>query len=401
MPSYRFRARDLEGEMHRGQVTAPDREAAEEHLRDQGRFVLELEEAEAERQPSSFFLGSVKRQDLILFTLQLSTSLDAGIGILQSLSGLEDTMSKRMLPIVRDLRERVRAGASLSDALAQHEDVFGELYVNMVGAGEETGTVEEVLLDLASYMEWQDELISDIRQLTIYPTIVLSGVGVLVVILFNFVLPRLLGTVRELGVELSAPTRFLMFLSDAFSTWWPVMAGLVVAAVIGFVVARRTERGRYALDWMLLRAPVVGDVHRKVALSRFAHNLATLYAAGVGIIRALELVESVVDNAVLERHLREAREQVGMGATLTEALQDADEFSGLVLQMISVGERTGSLDQSLEKVREFYDREVPRTVDRLFSVMEPAVILLLGGLIALVALGVYLPIYSVIQQIGT
>jgi type IV pilus assembly protein PilC len=399
VPSYRFRARDLEGSTHRGEVTAPDREAAEERLRDEGRFVLELEEAE-ETGGGGLVFGGVSRQDLILFTLQLATSLDAGIGILQSLAGVQEATSPPLARIVRDLRERVRAGASLSDALEHHEDVFGRLYINMVDAGEETGSVEEVLFEIASYLEWQEELISDLRQLAIYPAVVFLGVAALVVVLFNFVLPRLLGTVQELGVELSAPTRFLIVTSDAFSTWWPLMIVAVLAAAGGFLVARRTERGRYALDWLLLRVPVVGNVHRKVALSRFAHNLSTLYSAGVGILRSLELVEAVVGNAVIEERLRAAREQVGMGSSLTEALSGSREFPKLVLQMISVGERTGSLDQSLQKVREFYDREIPRTVDRFFSILEPALIMLMGGLIALVALGVYLPIYSVIQQIG-
>lgn len=399
MPSYRFRARDLEGSTHRGEVTAPDREAAEERLRDEGRFVLELEEAE-ETGGGGLVFGGVSRQDLILFTLQLATSLDAGIGILQSLAGVQEATSPPLARIVRDLRERVRAGASLSDALEHHEDVFGRLYINMVDAGEETGSVEEVLFEIASYLEWQEELISDLRQLAIYPAVVFLGVAALVVVLFNFVLPRLLGTVQELGVELSAPTRFLIVTSDAFSTLWPLMIAGVVAAVAAFLVARRTERGRYALDWLLLRIPVVGNVHRKVALSRFAHNLSTLYSAGVGILRSLELVEAVVGNAVIEERLRAAREQVGMGSSLTEALSGSREFPKLVLQMISVGERAGSLDQSLQKVREFYDREIPRTVDRFFSILEPALIMLMGGLIALVALGVYLPIYSVIQQIG-
>lgn len=401
MPSYRFRARDLDGGKHRGEVTARDREEAEEQLRDQGRYVVDLEEIdEPPARGGGIFAGRIDRQDIIIFTLQLATSLDAGIGILRALASLEETMPDRMTGVVRDLRERVRAGASLSEAMRQHEDVFGELYVNVVGAGEETGSVEAVLMEMASYLEWQEDLIGDVQQLAIYPAIVLAGVGVLVVVLFNFVLPRLLDTVRDLGVELSAPTRFLIWLSDAFSAWWPVMLALLVAAVVGFLVARRTDRGRYALDWLLLRIPIVGPVHRKIALSRFAHNLSTLYAAGVGILRALELVESVVGNAVIEERLREARERVGRGSSLTDALEGSREFSGLVLQMISVGEETGSLDRSLEKIREFYDREVPRTVDRFFSVMEPTIILVLGGLIALVALGIYLPIYSVIQQIG-
>lgn len=403
MPEFRYRARDMSGELHTGTLSAPDEDAAASVLRDQGRFVVEMEEAEESSRDRGrrLFGGRVKRQDLILFTLQLSTSLDAGIQILQAMDSLEDEAPDGLAEVIGDLKEQIRAGSSLSEAIRRHPKVFGELYANLVEAGEETGNVSEVLAELADYLEWQDELVAELRQLSIYPAVVLAGVGFLAVVLFNWVLPRLLGSIGDLGVELAAPTRILIFVSDLFTGYWHVMLlgmGLLAA---GVVAASRTERGRYALDWLKLQLPVVGNVYRKVALSRFSHNLAVLYGAGVGILRSLQLVEGVVGNAVLERQIRRARERVEMGAGLGEALRETRAFPGLVLQMVAVGERTGSLDQSLQKVREFYDREIPRAVDRLFTFLEPALILLLGGLIALVALGVYLPIYSIIQQIGT
>lgn len=398
MPTYQYKARDLEGATHKGRLTAPDEEALAAVLRNRDQFLVEAEET-AGRVVRALG-GRVKRQDLILFTIQLATSLDAGIQILQALEGLEEDAPDPLLPVVRDIGDQIRGGASISEALERHEDVFGQLYANLVAAGEETGTVEDVLFEIAAFLEWQDELVSNLQQMAIYPTIVLTGVAILVLILFNFVLPRLLETITGLGVELSTPTRLLMVMSDLVTGYWYVGAIAVASIVVAVVLLGRHPAGRRFLDGLKLRLPIVGGMFRKVALTRFSHNLSTLYGAGIGILRSLELVESVVGNAVIEERIRTARERISMGSSLSEALADAEEFPGLVLQMIAVGERTGSLDTSLEKVREFYDREIPRTVDRLFAVMEPALILILGAIIALVALGVYLPIYSVIQHIG-
>lgn len=402
MPNYRYKARDMEGETHTGVLGAPDREALAHMLREREQFLLEAEQAEAERTGGRRGLGrtSVSRQDLVLFTLQLATSLDAGIQIIQALDELREDLPADLAAVSGELRDDIQAGASLSEAMSNHPKVFGDLYTNLVAAGEETGTVPTVLSEIASYLEWQDELISDLRQMAIYPAVILGGVAILMVILFNFVLPRLLGTITGLGVELSTPTRLLILLSEVLSTYWWAIFLLVGAGVAGFLALRRTERGRYAIDKALLRVPILGEVVRKVALTRFTHNLSTLYGAGIGILRALDLVEAVVGNAVIEERIRTARDRVNMGSTLSESLEDAEEFPGLVLQMIAVGERTGSLDTSLEKVSEFYDREIPRTMDRFFSFLEPAIIVILGVLIAMVALGVYLPIYTVIQQIG-
>lgn len=402
MPTFRYEARDLSGESHSGVLDAPDEETLADVLRDRDQFLVEAEEASAgaDRGRGGWWTGSVSRQDLVLFTLQLATSLEAGIQILHALEALEEEVPGSLQDVVRDMREQIRAGASLSEALARHPDVFGDLYANLVEAGEETGAVDEVLYQIASFLEWQDELVSDLRQMAIYPSVVLAGVFVLCLVLFNFVLPRLLGTIAELGVELSTPTRLLIAVSDVFTGYWWVFLAVGATLAAGYAIFRRTERGRYVVDSVKLRLPVVGEIFRKVALTRFAHNLATLYGAGVGILRSLELVEGVVGNAVIESRIREARERISMGDNLSESLSDAEEFPGLVLQMIAVGERTGALDESLDRVRQFYDREIPRTVDRLFSFMEPALILILGAIIAVVALGVYLPIYSVIQQIG-
>lgn len=397
MPNFRYKARDLSGSLHSGTLAARDERELASRLRERGQFLVEYREAERE---GSGGRRRVSREDLILLTIQLATSLDAGIHVLEALENLEREGPESLAPVLADVGEEIQAGASLSEALARHPGTFGSLYTNLVAAGEETGSVADVLFRIAEYLEWRDEIAGQVRQLTTYPAIVLAGVVALVVLLFNFVLPRLLGTIRELDVELTLPTRALIAVSEAFGALWPFLVGGTVALVVAILLLRRSPRGRLLLDRVRLALPVYGRLHRKVALSRFVHNLGILHGAGVGIMRSLEIVETLVGNAVLEREIARARERVEMGTTLSEALAESGQFPGLVLQMVAVGERTGSLEESLEKAREFYDREVPRAVDQLFSILEPALIVILGGIVAAVALGIYLPIYNVIQQIG-
>lgn len=408
MPDYRYRARDLDGEVRSGTLSATDRDELADLLRDRDQFLVRAEEAEEEEAGTSWTerlqqLGgrrSVDRRELALFSVQLASALDAGVQILGALDGLEEQASPALTRVLEDLGDRIEAGATLSEAMSHHPEAFDELYVNLVEAGEETGRVEEVLYEIADFLEWQEEVAGEIRRLSIYPTMVLVGVVLIAVLLFQFVFPRLLGTIADMDIELSPMTRTLIGVNEVVAdVWWLIP----VAAVLLYFTPRLVRlhpRGRYALDWLKLQIPVVGDLFRKISLTRFTHNLAILHTSGVGILRSLELVEGVVDNVVFREGIRRARQRINMGSTLTEALQEEAQFPAIVLQMVSVGEASGDLDRGLRKVSDYYDREIPQTVERLFAVLEPALIVVLGLIIAGVALGVYMPIYSVIQNLG-
>lgn len=406
MPDFRYRARDLDGEVRSGTLPAADRDELADLLRERDQFLVRAEEAVGEggswldRLEGLGGSPSIDRRELALFSIQLASALDAGVRILGALDGLRDQASSSLEPVLEEMSERIEAGATLSEAMSYHPGVFDELYVNLVEAGEETGRVEDVLYEIAEFLEWQEEVAAEIRRLSIYPAMVLGGVVLISILLFQFVFPRLLGTIADMNIELSPLTLALIELNDVVSdVWWIIPLGAVLLYFTPRMI-RLHPRGRYALDWLKLQLPVVGELFRKIAITRFTHNLSILHSSGVGILRSLELVEGVVDNAVFRDGIRRARERINMGSTLTEALEEEAQFPGLVLQMVSVGETSGDLDRGLRKVSDYYDREIPQTVERLFAVLEPALIVVLGLIIAGVALGVYMPIYSVIQNLG-
>lgn len=403
MPTYRYKARDLSGTTHTGTLDAASREELANLLREQGRFLLDAEERRKRSSGARGWLTrrpSISRQELALFSLQLASALEAGVQILSALERLEEQAGAHLGPVLAEMRERIRAGASLSEAMSDHPEVFDDLFVNLVEAGEETGEVAQVLHEMADSLEWQEELAGEVRRLSIYPTVLLGAVFVVVTLLFNFVLPRLFDTLEELDVQLSALTRGLIFLTDLGSgLWWalPLAAGLLYLTVR---LTRMHPQGRHALDALKLRLPVVGPLFRKIAISRFAHYLARLHSAGVGILRGLSIVEGVAGNAVVERAITRARDRIEMGSSLTEALDEEEVFPPLLLQMVSVGETAGSVDEGLERVAALYDREIPRSIEQIFALAEPLLILLLGAIVGAVALGVYLPIYSIVQTLG-
>lgn len=407
MPTFRYTARDMHGEKHVGVRAADTEDQLAERLREEGQFLVDADERRtsddgnsSSRARKSRQKVKAKRRDIILFSRHLATCLEGGIPILQALQTMEEDPPGSMGPVIRDVREQIRGGSTLSDAMSRHPKVFNELYVSLVAAGEEAGRVGPVLDELAEYLEWQEELVAEIRRLTVYPSVIVTALILLLTLLFKFVLPRLLGTIQEMNVEMALPTRVLIGVSDFMAEFWylmPLALGLVFAA---FYFGGRLPGGQYMIDWLKLRLPVAGELFRKIALSRFAHNLSVQYNAGIGILRSLEVVEKTVGNVVIGNALRQARERIRMGGSLSDGLRETGEFPGMVLQLVTVGETTGSLDRSLQTVSDFYDREVPQTVERVFGYLEPALIIILGVIIGGVAVGVYLPIYNLIDQIG-
>jgi type IV pilus assembly protein PilC len=337
----------------------------------------------------------VKRGDLISFTVHLSTVLSAGVPILQGLDDMvEETENAYFSQVIRGVKNSIEEGSSISDAFAQYPDVFGDLYVAILRSGESTGRVDEVLKEITRFLEWQDELIGTVKQASTYPVIVLVAVSGLIGIMFTFVLPRFLTIFDDFNMALPLPTRIVIAISGFFQNFWWLLLLLIIAAFFGYRAANRTTRGKAVIDKAKLRIPVFGDLVRKVALSRFSHYLATLFGAGVNIMEALEVVERVVGNAVLADVVRRARMQVGTGQSISGALRESREFPTMVVRMVSIGEATGNLEETLQRVSEYYDREVPQSVKRLMTALESMIIILLGVVILFVVLSIILPMLS-------
>jgi len=293
------------------------------------------------------------------------------------------------------VRERVNAGEPLADALEHHPRLFNDLYVNMVRAGEAAGALETILGRLASYLEAAHRQRSKVMASMIYPALMLVvGTGVLV-FLMSFVVPRLTQIFEEMGRDLPALTRVLIGISSFFASWrFAVFLVVLVVAIVVVRVNTRRGRGRYLLDRMRLRIPVAGALLRKLAVARFARTLGTLLAGGIPVLRSLDIVQSVMGNAVMAQAVGEARERIGEGASMSDELRKSQEFPPIVVHMVAVGEASGSLEEMLLNIAETYDTEVEIATNKLISLLEPLMIVVMGVLVGFIVLSVLLPIFE-------
>jgi len=348
-----------------------------------------------------YITRSVKLREIINFTVHMSTSIGAGIPILQALEDVEQqTTNKRMQRAIRDITENLRGGSSYSDALARHPVVFGDVYVSMVRAGEASGTLDQVLERLVDFLEWQYALASEIRRASIYPAAVLVAVLALIGVLLGFVFPRILPVINSLKVPLPFITRAVIAAGDVvrFGWFWILLGLAGLFALVRLLGA--SEGGRLIIDAVKLRIPVFGGLVEKICLSRFAHHLGLLLRTGVDITQSLSITAQVVGNAVIAQAVSEVREKVMQGGSLWRSLQETGAFPPLIVRMVFVGENTGTVDRSLEKVTAFYDREIPATVKKMFAIMEPLIIVILAGLVLMVALAIFVPLYDALGKVG-
>lgn len=297
--------------------------------------------------------------------------------------------------------EDLRGGSSLSDALSRHPAIFSDIYISTVKAGETSGGLVPVLQHLTNYLEWQDALTSEIKRATIYPTTVLIAVLGLIGVLVGFVFPKILPVILGLKVPLPFITRALIAASNfvRHGWYWILLAGASFFVLIRLF--KVNEGGRLILDAIKLRLPVIGALVEKICLSRFSHHLGILLGSGIDISQSLSMAERVVGNAVIAQAVSEAREKVIQGGALWRSLQETGVLPPLVIRMIFIGETTGTLDSTLQRVTEFYDREIPAAVKKLFAVLEPLIIAVLAGIVLLVALSIFIPLYDALGRVGT
>ncbi|MBU1626341.1 type II secretion system F family protein [bacterium] len=399
MPTFSYKARDNTGQAIEGILEAESPTILVEKLTDMGLVVTTVSKASKAQKKKSFSGKKVKRKEMITFTIHLSTVLSAGVPLLTGLNDLvRETEKANFKKVIADVLANVEAGTSLADAMALHPRVFNQLFVSMVRAGEATGRVDEVLDRLIPFLEWQEELASNIRQALAYPSVILLVVTGVVLFLFLFPIPRFAKIFEQQGVDLPIPTRIVVGISEYLLEYGLITLGAIVAV---FVILRtlitRTQTGRNLWDRFKLKLPLFGTLFRKVALSRFSHTLGALYRAGVEITESLRIVESVIGNVILARVVRNAHDRIRSGGSMPEALAASGEFPSLVLRMVSIGDETGELDATLEKVSQYYDKEVPYTIRRIFAVVEPLIIVVMGVIVGGVALSIFLPLYSMIQ----
>lgn len=363
---------------------------------------LYLVNAKTESVATPFYITRpVKRRELINFTVHLAAAVGAGIPILQAFEDLEhQTSNRRMVSALQIITEDLRGGSSLSEALARHPEIFSDIYVSMIKAGEASGSLVQVLQHLTSFLEWQDALASEIKRATIYPATVLLAVVALIGVLIGFVFPRILPVILNLKVPLPFITRAVMAVADLFryGWYWILLAG--TSFFVLFRLLKSSEGGLLILDAIKLRLPVIGGLIEKICLSRFSHHLGILLRTGVDISQSLSIAERVVGNTVIAQAVSEAREKVIQGGALWRSLQETGVFPPLVIRMIFIGETTGTIDSTLDRVTDFYDREIPATVKKLFAVLEPLIIVFLAAVVLIVALSIFIPLYSTLGRVG-
>ncbi len=405
MPStFVYRVRDKGGRLLEGTLEADNTGLVASKLREMGYYPISIEARSSGGLQTEIHLPGlghrVKPREIAVFARQFATMINAGLTMIRALNILgEQTANPSLAQAVVSVRGDVETGASLSQALSRHPKIFGRLFVSMVRAGEAAGVLDKVLLQLAETLERQAKLRSQIRSAAAYPVAVLFLVSGIATAMLMFVVPMFKSMYKQVGGKLPTPTLILIAVSHTFTAYFPVVVACVVAAVVGGRRFVRTPRGRMMWDSLKLRTPILGRVVHRTALSRFAHTLSVLLRSGVPILESLEITADTVNNAVLAEAIKDVQNGVKGGDTVARPLANHPSFPPMVVQMMAVGEETGALDEMLEKVGSFYDQEVESLVDGLTSLIEPLLIVIMGAMVGGMVICLYLPMFSIINQI--
>ena len=403
---FTYEALTPNGAVTRGALEAADEAEVENLLRARGEFLIRAQPQPAASAPESpdksRLDGKLSRRDLLALTEYLWGSVRAGIPILTTLEDVELHLeSKRLRAIVASVRaDMTEEGKSLSEGLAAFPRAFSQLYVSTIEAGERTGQLEYVLEQLVDYLEWQQEIALQIRQATMYPIIVLLVTGGLIVLLVTFVYPRLLPIFTGFQVELPLPTRMVMGMGDFFRNQWHVPVLIVAGIVLLWGMLKSWARGRLVLDSLKLKLPVFGPVLHQIEMSRVVTYMALFYRTGIDLLRGLDLLERIVSNRRISMVVGEARERISGGESIAQAFQRSGLFPHVVIRSFALGESTGKLDESLDRARLYYAREVPAAVKRMLAAFQPLLTILLGIIIGVVALSIFMPLMSVYQAVS-
>ncbi len=396
---FNYQARTKKGELKVGQVEASSQDAALDILQRSDYYVTYLSEVEEKswfRREVKIF-ERIKREDIVIFTRQLAIMLQSQTPPVESLHTLAHQTEKDVLSEkITHLANEVEGGKPFSEALASFPDIFSDFFVSMVKSGEASGDLPGALNSLADHMEQQYDLINKVRSAMLYPAFVVGTMGILIILMLYFVFPRLEEVFEEMGQDLPAVTGFMLNLAGFARSWGWLFVLLLIAVIVGFIFYLRTEEGKRTKDTLLIRLPVIDSFLQKMYIARFSDNLSTLISGGLPVAQALQISGDVVGNVLYKEAIYEARDGVRRGENISSVLKRySNIIPPMVAQMIFVGERSGRLDSTLERMASFYQKQVENSIDKLLSLLEPVLIVLLGGAVAFVVLTVLLPIYQI------
>jgi len=402
MPAFLWEATSRKGEQKKGELDAADEATVRAQLRRQGFKNINVKTKPKDLMEYLPFLKeSVKEKDVVVFSRIFSTMINAGLPLIQCLELLaSQEQNKTFAGIIRAIKEDIEGGSTLTDALKKYPKIFDELFVNLVAAGEAGGILDVILSRLSAYMEKAMKLKSKVKGAMTYPASVLViSIGVVAVLLLK-VIPVFQKMFEGMGGTLPAPTQFLVNASKFAQNYFYVFIIIIVAVIFAYKRFVATEKGRYAVDSMALKAPVFGQLIRKVAVSKFTRTMSTMMSSGVPILEALNIVSKTAGNVIIENALIQTRKSISEGKTIAEPLMETDIFPPMVVQMIAVGEATGALDTMLAKIADFYDDEVDAAVEALTSLLEPFMMVFLGGVVGGMIIAMYLPIFQMASVVG-
>ncbi len=401
MTTYVFKAMDLAGLPAKGEVEAESKQAVADQLRSRGLIVLDIADKHRSKEISLARFQRIKAEELTIMTRQLATMVSSGMSILRSLYVLEtQTENKKLQGSLVEVRKDVEAGLPLSDAMERHPTVFNRLFVAMTRAGETGGVLEASLLRVADQLEKEDALRRQIKSAMVYPAVVTSFAMIVLFALVTFLVPVFAGIFKQFGGDLPTITKFTVAMSNIAKAWWWTMPFTIVGTIWGFKRFKATEKGRERWDKFRLRIPFkIGAIVHKVALARWSRTFSALISAGVPLLQALDITGKTAGNWVVEDAMQDVVASVKQGGTIAGPLKELDIFPTMVAHMVGVGEETAAMDVMLTKIAEFYEDQVDAAVKSLTSILEPVMIVVVGGIVGFIVISMYLPLFKVYDQI--
>jgi type IV pilus assembly protein PilC len=398
MALYEYTARSSTGQIQKGQLEAQSTEEVSAHVRKNRMILVSVRQA-----PKAIKLGMgprIKTRDIVIFTRQFATMINAGLPLVQSLNILaQQTENQALRDVTRAVVYDVESGHTLADAFSKHPKAFTDLYVNMVAAGEAGGILDTILLRLATFLEKNDALVRKVKGAMVYPGVIISVAVIAIAVLLVFVIPTFQTMFASAGMELPLPTRIVIGMSQLLMGYWWAIIAAIAGVFFAFNRYYATSSGKLQIDGLMLKAPVLGDILRKSAVSRFTRTLGTLISSGVSILDGLEITAKTAGNMVIHNAVMESRQSIAGGETIAAPLEKSKVFPPMVISMIAVGEQTGGLDEMLTNIDDFYDEEVDVAVSALLSLMEPLMIVVLGVIVGGMVVAMYLPIFDMMNAV--
>lgn len=401
MPTFAYRARDNSGRIFSGVIEGDSRDIVIDRLREMKYFIISVEQKKQSLLSTEITLfKTIKIRDLAIFYRQFATMISAGLTLVNCLEILsKQTENKLLAKKIEDIKKNVERGSTLADAFASHPETFSKLYINMIKAGEIGGVLDEILNRMATLMEKEYELRQKIKSAMTYPSFIFGAALIMAVFMLTFILPQFVGIFQQFGGQLPFLTRILVWLTITFNRYWYIFFAVFVFIIVVFISYNRSKHGHKNIDRLKLKLPIFGNLFLKTAINRFTRILGTLIRSGVPIIQSLKVSAESIGNDIIAEAVLKASERIKEGQSISAPLEESKVFPPMVTQMILVGEESGELETMLLNVSQFYDQEVERAVEQLTSVIEPILMIVVAGLVGVMVIAMYLPIFSMVNLI--